>query len=423
VAEILIVSLGSTSGLRAADVELAAALERAGADVAVVSARPPREVRTLVLTDLVWARAARAAAVRGIDEHRPRAVVYATVTAALLWPRPGAIRYDAPAAANRPGRHGLWQRPLERRRLREAPLLVPQAPGTLAESPSPHAPAVVVPIPVEPSGPPAAERDIAAITYAANPEKKGLDRVLAAWAAARREGEELVVTGTDRVPRSPGVRATGPLEPAAYRALLRRARVFVTAPRREDYGVAQLEALADGCLLVTTPAPGPYAALPLAGGLDPRLVGEDLGPALRAALDDPSPGYAERAGRDRALPPRGRGRGRPLGAPAAPAQRARRLSGRAQRARLRSLASCFHGSVFATSSLVSHARRAVAMPQRVWISVLGPWASESMTILTPAAAALRAWTSSRSRRSGAELISSMVPVRTAASMRRSTSTA
>ena len=60
-----------------------------------------------------------------------------------------------------------------------------------------------------------------------------------------------------------------------YRALLRRARVFVTAPRREDYGIAQLEALADGCMLVTTPSPGPYAALPLARELDPRLVGED----------------------------------------------------------------------------------------------------------------------------------------------------
>jgi glycosyltransferase involved in cell wall biosynthesis len=152
-----------------------------------------------------------------------------------------------------------------------------------------------VPIPVEPSGPPAPTRDIAAITYAANPEKKGLDRVLSAWAAARRDGEELVVTGTDRVPRADGVRAAGPLAPDAYRALLRRARVFVTAPRREDYGVAQLEALADGCQLVTSSAPGPYAALPLAGGLDPRLVGDDLAGALRAALDDPVPGYAERA--------------------------------------------------------------------------------------------------------------------------------
>jgi glycosyltransferase involved in cell wall biosynthesis len=78
-----------------------------------------------------------------------------------------------------------------------------------------------------------------------------------------------------------------------YRALLRRSRVFVTAPRREDYGIAQLEALADGCALVTTPAPGPYAALPLARALDPRLVGDEL--AIRTALEDPALGYAERA--------------------------------------------------------------------------------------------------------------------------------
>jgi hypothetical protein len=294
-ADVLLVSLGSTAGLRAADGELASSLERAGASVAVVGARPQRDVRTLALTDFVWAHAARAAARSGIEEHRPRAVVYSTVTAALLWPRPGAIRFDAPASGNRVGRHGVWQRPVERRRLREAPLLVPQAPGALDESPSPRAPAVVVPIPVEPSGPAAGERDIAAIIYAANPEKKGLDRVLAAWAVARRDGEELVVTGTDRVPRAPGVRASGSLAPEEYRALLRRARVFVTAPRREDYGVAQLEALADGCVLVTTAAPGPYAALPLARDLDPRLVTDDLATALRSALDDPVPGYPQRA--------------------------------------------------------------------------------------------------------------------------------
>jgi hypothetical protein len=295
VTDVLLVSLGSTAGLRAADAELAAALERAGASVAVVAASPQPDVRTLALTDLVWARAARAAARLGIEEHRPRAVVYSTVTAALLWPRAGAIRFDAPASGNRLGRHGVWQRPVERRRLREATLLVPQAPGALEEAASPRAAAVVVPIPVEPSGPPDGERDIAAITYAANPEKKGLDRVLAAWAVARRDSEELVVTGTERLPRAEGVRSAGSLAPDAYRALLRRARVFVTAPRREDYGVAQLEALADGCVLVTTAAPGPYAALPLARELDPRLVGDDLAGALRVALDDPARDYAQRA--------------------------------------------------------------------------------------------------------------------------------
>jgi glycosyltransferase involved in cell wall biosynthesis len=294
-ADILLVSLGSTAGLRTADAELAGAIERAGASVATIAAGAPREGRTLALTDLVWARAARAGAQRGIGEHKPRAIVYSTVTAALLWPRAGAIRYDSLLAADRPGRQGVWQRPLERRRLRQATLLIPQAQGTLDESPLQHAPAIIVPIPVEPSGPPPRERDIAAITSAANPERKGLDRVLAAWAAARREDEELVVTGTDRVPRAEGVRATGALDPAAYRALLRRACVYVTAPRREDYGLAQLEALADGCVLVTCPAPGPYAALPIARTLDPRLVTDDLATALRTALDDPPPGYADLA--------------------------------------------------------------------------------------------------------------------------------
>ncbi|HEV2814151.1 MAG TPA: hypothetical protein VGW10_12935, partial [Solirubrobacteraceae bacterium] len=80
-----------------------------------------------------------------------------------------------------------------------------------------------------------------------------------------------------------------------YRALLRRSRVFAAAPRREDYGIAQLEALADGCALVTTAPPGPYVARDLARELDPRLVTDDLATAIRAALDDPAPDYAERA--------------------------------------------------------------------------------------------------------------------------------
>jgi hypothetical protein len=77
--------------------------------------------------------------------------------------------------------------------------------------------------------------------------------------------------------------------------------VYVTAPRREDYGIAQLEALADGARVVTTEAPGPYAALSLlrAGALgwvaEPEA--EALGAAVRAALDDPRDDavYAERA--------------------------------------------------------------------------------------------------------------------------------
>src|SRR5215210_7205881 len=289
-ADVLLVSLGGTAGLREADAELAASLRRAGASVEVAAARPVREWRTMALIELAWARSARRAA---REAGAARAVVYSSTTAALLAPRPGAVRFDAPAAGNRPGRHGLWQRPVERRRLAAARLRVPWSEGGLAEAPEPHGEAIVVPVPVAPSGPGAAVRDFAAITYGANPEKKGLDRVLAAWAAARRPGEELVVAGVDG-PARDGVRFAGMLPREEYRALLRRAHAFVCAPRREDYGIAQLEALADGCRLVTTPSPGPYAALPLARALDPRLVG-GVAEGLRTALDDPAPGYAERA--------------------------------------------------------------------------------------------------------------------------------
>lgn len=329
-ADVLIVSLGSTEGLRRADEELRESIRRAGASANIVRAAPPAERRTLMLTDLAWARAARSCTVRALEQFRhspPRAIVYSSTTAALLWPTPGAIRFDATAAANRPGRHGLWQRPLERERLRRAPLLLPWSEGALEEGPAAARRAeraLVLAVPVEPSSSageeagsasspgranPALERDVAAITYAANPRKKGLDTVLGAWRAVRRDradagGEELLVAGTSEeelqragidLDGEAGVRLLGALSTEEYRALVRRARVFICAPRREDYGIAQLEALADGCMLVTTPAPGPYAALPVARALDPRLVGEDLAGALGTALLDPLPDYAVRA--------------------------------------------------------------------------------------------------------------------------------
>ena len=104
-----------------------------------------------------------------------------------------------------------------------------------------------------------------------------------------------VVAGTAPGEAAPGVRWAGTLASGEYRALLRRARVFVTAPRREDYGHAQLEALADGCALVTAAATGAYPAARLAREIDPRLVGDDIGAALRTALDDPLPDYPARA--------------------------------------------------------------------------------------------------------------------------------
>lgn len=300
--DVLVVALPTTAGWRGAVPALADAFERAGASVAVVAAAPTRPVRTFMATDLVQARAARAAAREGIAAHRPRALIYASTTAALLGPRPGAIWFDSPAAENRPGRHGVWQRPVERRRVARAPLLLPMSEDGLralkARAGRDRVPAVVLPVPVEPSAPPAAapaERDVAALAYAVDAEKKGLAQILAAWASARREGETLLVAGQPAGPLGAGAEGTGLLPPADYRALLRRARVFVAAPRHEDYGIAQLEALADGCRLVTTPGAGPYPARALARTLDERLVSERLADAIRTALDAPDDGYAARA--------------------------------------------------------------------------------------------------------------------------------
>jgi hypothetical protein len=295
--EILLVSLGSTAGLRASDAELAASLERAGAAVEVAAAAPPRPLRTLALTDLAWSLAARRAARAALARARPAAVIYSTVTAALLAPAPGAVRFDAPAARNRPGRHGIWQRPRERVVLARAPLLLPVSADALAAAPPHRGPAIVVPIAVAASGPllPAPERDIAAITYAADAHKKGLDRVLAAWAAARRGEEQLLVAGGAAFAPRDGVRAVGALERDAYRALLRRARIYIAAPRREEYGLAQLEALADGAMLVTGAPEIRYAALAVARAVDPRLHEGELSIAIRIALDDPLPGYAQAA--------------------------------------------------------------------------------------------------------------------------------
>jgi hypothetical protein len=222
-------------------------------------------------------------------------MIYCSITASLLWPRPGAIWLDTLAAENRPGRHGVWQRIVERRRVNQSPLVLGMSDRALGAVPTPPGGTVVLPAPVDPSGPLDLARDIDAITYAGNPEKKRLDYVLSAWAKARRDGETLLVAGLDRLEPGPGVALAGRLAQDEYRALLRRARLFVAAPTREDYGIAPLEALADGCRLVTTPAPGPYPALEIARALDPRLTVDDLASAIRVALDDPVPEYAERA--------------------------------------------------------------------------------------------------------------------------------
>ena len=297
--DILVVSVDSTMGWSTSGRELVAALERAGATVEHASTGPVPRVRTYMATDFVESRLARKAWERASPAGRAAPVIYCSVTSALLWPRPGAIWLDVLTRENRPGRHGIWQRQVELRRLAAAPLVMTMAERSLDPLGAAAPERVVIPVPVDPSDGPAVEgRDIDVLTYAGNPHKRRLDFVLKTWASARRGDERMVVAGIDgaggaTVP--PGVEFTGRLTTHEFRALCRRARVFACAPTREDFGIAPLEALADGCMLVTTPAPGPYPARDIARALDARLVDDDLVAPLRAALDDPVPGYLERA--------------------------------------------------------------------------------------------------------------------------------
>src|SRR3954451_16396229 len=144
-ADVLIVSLGGTAGLREADAELAGSLRRAGASVEVARVARARELRTFAAIELAWAVNARRATVRAVRALSPRAVIYSTTTAALLGPVSAESRFDAPAAGTRRGRHGVWQRPVEAKRFKAAPVLVPGSEGGLEEAPVPHADAVVVP--------------------------------------------------------------------------------------------------------------------------------------------------------------------------------------------------------------------------------------------------------------------------------------
>jgi glycosyltransferase involved in cell wall biosynthesis len=302
--DIGLVSLGTTPGLRRADAALADQVRAAGATCELVQVRIGRWAgalrRNAAVTDPVEALAARRAAA-GIDA---RALIFSSVTSALLQRTPEvpwAVRFDSTAALNRPGLSGAWQRARESAVLGRATLLLPWG-----EEAARTAPGVVVRVPVE-AIPQVGARDIDAIAYAGYPRKRGLDLVCVAWARVARPGEQLVVGGVEReralrwlercgVPEPAGVEWPGLLGREEWLRLVARARVFVNASRREDHGLAQLEALAAGCALVTVPSPGPYEALPLARRLAPELVSEDLASALRAGLDlSDLHGYAERA--------------------------------------------------------------------------------------------------------------------------------
>jgi len=229
-------------GWRLADEAFVRQVRAAGASCEVLT----REIgasghlrRTMALTDVVEGIAARRAA-RGSGAC---AIVYSSVTAALLQPRraPAAVRFDGIAAVNRPGVGGAWQRRRERTVLAQMTLLLPWSDGAAAAATealgSSAPPMVLLPPPVSVASAPVSNAPTA-VAYAANPDKRALDMLCEAWRRARPPGATLAIGGIGRDDglrwlaklggsEPPGVRWLGVLAPEEWLATVAGARVFV----------------------------------------------------------------------------------------------------------------------------------------------------------------------------------------------------
>lgn len=309
-ADILYVATGTTAGLRRADDSLLEALHACGVSVRylIPTYALPRVAHrvarhSLLTIDIHECLALTKATSRALRGEQPRAIIYSTSHAAMLQLRSNrtgavAIRFDTPAQLSRQGRAFTPEHLLERRRFRQARMLLPWGDTVVPEVarllPS-SAPVVALPIPIE--RPPLRHvREPFAITYAASPQKKGLDLVVRAWSSVSVGERRLLVAGIDAVSGRRFLHERGLQEPKNlewlgliptrdFRDLTGRAELYIAASRYENYGIAQLEALADGALLVTLPSPGAYLAMTLSSALAPALVGSTFsGAALAQSL-------------------------------------------------------------------------------------------------------------------------------------------
>lgn len=312
--DILYVATGTTTGLLRGDDSFLRALDACGVSVkyAIPSYSLPRGTRRLIYRSLLTidvhqCLALRSATARALRRDRPRAVIYTSSIAAMLAPhaiRTGAfaIRFDTPARLGRPESVFAHEHWLEQRRFRDARMLLPWGNEVAPEIASvlPTSTSVVaLPIPID-RPPLRHDREPFAIAYAGSPDKKGLDLVVRAWSLAPVGDRKLIVAGIEAGPgrrflhqrgvaEPQNVEWLGLIPPDDFRALTQRAELYVAASRYENYGIAQLEALADGALLVTLPSPGPYVAKGLNRALAPALVGssfsaEALADSLEAAI-------------------------------------------------------------------------------------------------------------------------------------------
>jgi len=299
VSDLLLVSLGTTRGLRLSDAQLVGMLRQAGASVEAVGTRiglTNALRRGYPVNDVVEAVAVRRALAPAVRRYSPRALVFSSTTAALLAGRPGvpfAVWLDSPARLNRPGVLNAPLHWLERRQLARARVLLPHSPGTVAALPAGAAPSVMIPPPIPAAPEPSSIRERFAVGYTPDPKAKGLTLLCAAWEQATVPGARLLIAGIppDRARAflarrgaalPAGAELVGMLPQAEFRDLLARAHAFVSAAEWEDFGIAPLEALDRGAALVCAPAGGPFPALALARSLPGEFVAADRSAASLA---------------------------------------------------------------------------------------------------------------------------------------------
>jgi hypothetical protein len=302
--DVLLVSLGTTRGLRIADGQLAEMLREAGASVAVTAVRIGAAGgvrRGYPINDLVEALAARRALAAALERLTPRAIVFSSTTAALLAHPPATLPYavwlDSPARLNRPGARNRIVHVLERRSLARARRVLVLSEPAIAQLPAGHAPALVIAPPLGPAPPRSGPASPLVVAYTPDPWAKGLELVCRTWAHADTGEATLVITGIEPgwarkflagrgVAVPVGAELAGMLAPDTFARLLQRARVFLSAAGWEDFGQAPLQALDQGAALVCAPAGGPFPALALARELAPQFVAQaPTAPALAEALE------------------------------------------------------------------------------------------------------------------------------------------
>ena len=320
---VLLISPAGTGGWRRNESALSQSLDDLGVENRVRRVdlgRLERLRHPWATGSLIIAAAARRELKRGLRQGKPAAVIAVNSTAAMLFPFrrlrrlgiPVAIRIDCPASEQFPGFAHALHRRLERRALRTADLALTMGPQS-TELVRPLARRTAeVPLGVAIS-PPAAQADPPVlVAYAGQPGFKGLDLIVRSWIelGPRRDRATLAITGVDSgeaqvflkrhgVAEPEGVRWAGVLPPAEHDELVAGATAFVSASRLEGYGIAQIEALAAGVPLVTTPSLGVYEAQPLARELAPELCAEPAGlaDAIAASLQLPPERRAEYARR------------------------------------------------------------------------------------------------------------------------------